>query len=528
MDFDSIIKCFLHISGFSYFKGIQQYYCNPENKTIPLVINTGFMKKITLAFLLITVSYHLTLAQSTYKFYNKQDSIDYYHYDMIMRNGFKISIEDGQLKRELVDSSYQDPKNYIPFDSARALQKKIPKFAYYIRKQSKTHTKADDLKKHERLDTITHLSFYGKDIQRLPLFKLLACKKLKEIELVNTSVKKIPWLLNWKIFGLDKLETIRIYNHAPGKRIKFKKNTNVTELVYRDNPYSPLPQNFHKLKNVEEIDFARNDFKSNAKFHLEKLQHLEHLNLSRNSVDINNLAEDTVYNLKYIVLSFNQLKGVPEGIGMMKDLLDLQFAENDIQSENIHPALGSLNNLEVLSFYKNELDSLPPFIFDLRNLIELDLYFNEIEKLPKEVGNLHNLERLYIAHNRFYSIPETVGDLKSLKEFYIHHNRISYLPESLSKLKNITDFHIHNNYFQGFPDFILNYKQLEDLDVSFNDIHKFPPELVQLDRLKYLWMRGITFEASGKEEAEELQNTLETLQKNGVKISIELDQSINP
>jgi Leucine-rich repeat (LRR) protein len=445
-----------------------------------------------------------------------------------MRNGYKISVENGVIKRELIDSSYQDSENFIDYHSAYALQRKIEKFDYYIRKQSENHTKAIDLKNHPRYDTITHISFEGRDLKRLPLFALLKCKNLKEIELVNTSIKKIPWLLNWSIFGLDSLETIRIYNHAPDKQIKFKKNTNVTELVYRDSPYSPIPKDYHKLKNVEEIDFARNDFRGNNKFHLQKLQHLEHLNLSRNNIELNKLASDTVLNLKYIVLSFNNLSSIPKEIGLLKDLVDLQFAENNIKSDLIHPALGTLKHLEVLSFYKNDLDDLPHFIFNLENLIELDLYFNQIEILPKEIGNLKNLERLYIAHNRFYSVPSTIGELKSLKEFYIHHNRISYLPESLAGLQHITDFHIHHNYFQGFPEFILNYQQLEDLDVSFNEIHKFPPELVELEQLKYLWMRGITFEASGKEEAEQLKNTLETLQQKGVKVSIELDQKINP
>jgi Leucine-rich repeat (LRR) protein len=486
------------------------------------------MKRITILLLVIAGYYQPSIAQKINKFYNKQDSIDYNHYSLIMRNGYKISVEDGVFKRELVDSSYQDPEKFISWDSAYALSKQIPKFEYYIRSQSETHLNADLLKNNDQHDTITHISFEGLDIKSLPVLKLLKCKNLKEIELVNTSIKKIPWLLNWKIFGLDSLETIRIYNHAHGERIKFKKNTNIKELVYRDSPYSPIPKNFHKLKNVKEIDFARNDFRDNTKFHLEKLENLEHLNLSRNNINLQNLAKDSVQNLKYIVLSFNNLTAVPKEIGLLKDLVDLQFAENNIKSDEIHPALGSLKNLEVLSFYKNDLDSLPPFIFNLNNLVELDLYYNQIEKLPVELGNLQNLERLYVAHNRFFSIPESIGNLKSLKEFYIHHNRVSYLPESIADLKHITDFHIHNNYFQGFPEFILNYRKLEDLDISFNQIYKFPPEIVKLENLKYLWMRGITFEASNKEEAEELKNTLETLQQNGVKVSIELEQEISP
>lgn len=485
------------------------------------------MKKLTILTISLIVLSQISYSQKSYKFYNKQDSIDFNHYRMIMTKGYQYTVRNGLLFRELVDSSYQEKENFIDYDSAYTLQKQIPKFEYYIREQSEDYTTGKQLNNTDKYDTITHISFEGRDLKRLPIFKILRCKNLNEIELVNTSVKKIPWLLNWSLFKLDSLETFRIYNHAPNKQLKFSKNTKVSELVYRDSPYSPIPKKFHKLENVKEIDFARNDFRKDAKFHLEKLEQLEHLNLSRNNIDLKNLAEDTVQNLKYIVLSFNNLTTIPKEIGLLKDLVDLQFAENDIKSDLIHPSLGSLTNLEVLSFYKNDLDSLPTFIFNLKKLKELDLYYNEIEIIPEELGNLKNLERLYVAHNRFYSIPESIGELKSLKEFYIHHNRISYLPESIANLKQITDFHIHKNYFQGFPEFILNFKKLQDLDISFNEIHKFPPELVNLNQLKYLWMRGITFEASGEEEAEELKNTLETLQKNGVKISIEMDQTIN-
>lgn len=481
------------------------------------------MKNLVFTIILIVLLCHNSQAQKSYKFYNKQDSVDYHHYSMIMSSGYKFIIEDGELKRELVDSSYQDVDNILSYDSAKYLLRKIKYFEYYTRKQNEDYTKATQLDISNQLDTITHISFEGRDLKKLPVFKLLKCKNLEEIELVNTSVKKIPWLLSWRIFGLDSLETIRIYNHSPDKRIKFKRNTNVKELVYRDNPYSPIPKNFHKLKNVKEIDFARNDFREDADFHLEKLKNLEHLNLSRNNISLSNLAKDTVHHLKFIVLSFNNLTTVPKEIGLLKDLVDLQLAENDIKSELIHPALGSLKNLEVLSFYKNDLNFVPPFIFNLEKLIELDLYYNNIEKLPEELGNLKNLEKFYIAYNRFYSIPESIGELESLKEFYIHHNRISFLPESIANLKQITDFHIHHNYFQGFPEFVLNYEKLEDLDVSFNSISQIPAEIRSLKNLRFLWMRGLVFETNSKSEAEEMQETFTILQERGVKVSIELE-----
>ena len=226
------------------------------------------MKRLAFSILFMLLLSNNSQAQKSYKFYNKQDSIDYHHYSMIMSSGYKITDEDGKLKRELSASSYQDSKNYIDFDSAYSLLKRIPKFEYYTRHQSEDYTKAYQLESTNQYDTITHISFEGRDLNKLPILTILKCKNLKEIELVNTSVEKIPWLLNWRIFGLDSLATIRIYNHAPEKRIKFKRNTKIKELVYRDSPYSPVPKNFHQLKKVKEIDFARNDFPEDVKFKL--------------------------------------------------------------------------------------------------------------------------------------------------------------------------------------------------------------------------------------------------------------------
>jgi Leucine-rich repeat (LRR) protein len=329
--------------------------------------------------------------------------------------------------------------------------------------------------------------------------------------------------LNWKILGLDSLKTIRIYNHARGKTIKLKKNNSIEELVFRDNPYSPIPKNMYKLSSLKEVDFVRNDFPAKSQFHLEKCEKLKRINLSKNNVLIENLANDTVKSLQNLILSFNTIERVPKEIGYFKNLKELQLAENNIKSKYINSAISSLENLTSLSFYKNKLDSLPSSIFQLDSLKELDLYFNEISILPSEIGNLSQLERFYIAHNKFYNIPESIGKLKSLKEFYIHHNRISYLPESISYLENITDFHLQNNYFQGFPDFVLNFKNLEDLDISYNNIESLPLEIIELKKLKLLWMKGITFNASNKEQANEIKETIESLQKRGVKVSIDLD-----
>jgi Leucine-rich repeat (LRR) protein len=254
------------------------------------------------------------------------------------------------------------------------------------------------------------------------------------------------------------------------------------------------------------------------------LKNLKSINLSNNSIHIRNLARDTVQNVQQLILSFNHLEAVPKEIGFFPELKELQLAENKIVSENIDPAIGSLKKLEMLSFYKNNLTEVPAYFFNSPYLIEFDIYYNKVEKIPETLTHATQLERLFLANNRIYQLPENLGNLTHLKELYLHHNRISYLPESLRKLTKLTDFHVQNNYLTSFPSCVLSFKNLQDLDISSNEIHSIPSEITSLTDLKYLWIREITFEAGSKEEAESIKQILEQLQKQGVKVSTELDQ----
>ncbi len=375
----------------------------------------------------------------------------------------------------------------------------------------------------ERKDTITHLSFSEEEANKLPIFQILKCKNLKEIELIGSSFQKLPWLLNWEIFGLDSLKKVSIYNYYHKKPFRFAKNRNITQLVYRDSPYAPLPENYQKMKNLEQIDFVRNDFRFTKNLNLQMLKKLKSIILSNNSILIKNLARDTVESLSKLILSFNQLEAVPKEIGFFPELKELQLAENQIKSKNIDPAIGSLKKLEMLSFYKNNLMEVPDYFFNSPHLIEFDIYYNQVQKIPEKLTQAVKLERLFLANNRIYQIPENIGNLRDLKELYLHHNRISYLPESIKELSKLTDFHVHNNYLKAFPSCVLSFNNLEDLDISFNEIHTIPQEITSLNDLKYLWVRGITFDAASREEAESIKQTLEKLQKQGVKVSFDLE-----
>ncbi len=473
------------------------------------------MKNIFLVLVLIS-SISLHAQKRANKFYSQKDSVTYSKYQAMMNRGIHVEKEG---KSYVFDS---DSTKYLYKDIREKMQE-IETYYYLSYEPNPQYTDIEIVKTSQRKDTIEFISISGTGYHAIPLF-ILKCKNLKAIELINTKIDKIPWLLNWSIFKLDSLQTIKVYNHLSNNPLKFKKNTNLEKLIYRESPYAAAPKKLHRLKNLKDLDLVRNDLRS-LDLNLSKMKKLHELNLSHNRLAIADLARDTVQNLSNLILRHNKLTSVTAEIGYFKSLRELQLAENNISSNALDPAIGSLKNLELISFYKNALDSLPNFLFHLKNLKEFDINYNNVQRIPSEIEELNDLEKLFISYNRIFELPESIGKLSKLQEIYLHHNRISYLPNSFCNLKEITDFHINNNYFNDFPTCILKYKKLEDLDISFNNITKIATELRQLSALKLLWMRGIVFEANNKKEAEEIKETIEALMQSGVKVSMEFDQT---
>jgi len=455
------------------------------------------------------------------KFYSDADSVRYEELQLMINGGREMVIENGKFVIKITDSTLLERD--FNRDSLFKLVKEIRTYRYLTYDPNEDYANQEEFQGSNRKDTIQYISFSGQDLKKLPLFDLLKCKNLRTVELVNTSVEKIPWLLNWSIFKLDSLKTIKVFNHQSANPLKFTKNTHFTKIDYSESPYAPLPKGISKVKKLEKLDLVRNDLHDVSTLKLSKLKNLKELNLSRNNIQINQIARSEIKSLSNLILSYCSLESIPTQIKYFPNLKELQLAENKIKSENIAPEIANLKELEILSFYKNDLTFLPVWIFELNQLEELDLYYNTIEIVPQEIGQLKKLERLYLANNRLYNIPDEIGKLAHLKELYLKHNRISYLPNTLCKLEKITDFHINDNYIQGFPECILAFKQLRDLDISNNEIHSIPSELLDLEKLKLLWMRGITFEASNREEAKSIKNTIEGLQKKGVKVSLDLE-----
>jgi len=108
-------------------------------------------------------------------------------------------------------------------------------------------------------------------------------------------------------------------------------------------------------------------------------------------------------------MSFNQLRTLPDEIGMLKMVTNLNCA-------------------------CNVLESIPPAIGRLRRLKILRLNGNMLKSLPDDIGSCHGLTTIYLNENRVDELPASVGQCISLKELHLDNNMLTSLPLDLAKV----------------------------------------------------------------------------------------------
>ena len=90
--------------------------------------------------------------------------------------------------------------------------------------------------------------------------------------------------------------------------------------------------------------------------------------------------------------------------------------------------LNNLDNIGILYLAGNNLKYIPDSIGMLKNLKYLDLGENNLESIPDSIGMLKNLEYLYLWNNNLKTLPSTIDELKNLKDLKIRYNPIKSFP----------------------------------------------------------------------------------------------------
>ncbi|XP_010127607.1 PREDICTED: leucine-rich repeat and calponin homology domain-containing protein 2, partial [Chlamydotis macqueenii] len=106
--------------------------------------------------------------------------------------------------------------------------------------------------------------------------------------------------------------------------------------------------------------------------------------------------------------------------------------------------------LKVLVVSNNKLVSIPEEIGKLRDLMELDISCNELQVLPQQIGKLQSLRELNIRRNNLHMLPDELGDLPLVKLDF-SCNKITEIPVCYRKLRHLQVIVLDNNPMQIPP-----------------------------------------------------------------------------
>ncbi|HYG01270.1 MAG TPA: leucine-rich repeat domain-containing protein [Chryseosolibacter sp.] len=321
---------------------------------------------------------------------------------------------------------------------------------------------------------ITAVSISGPK-KRLPesLFK---CTNVTMVELVNTSIKRLPR----KLQQLKNLEILEIYHNESGGHLRLRQNKTVKQLVISSKTPEQLPRRYSAFASLEHLDLSQNNlthFPNGAR----KNKRLKELTLKNNRLTLEGKIKYHPH-VEKLSLQYNNIERVPASIANFPNLIRLSLNYNKIT--DVDTAIVQLQKLEALSFYKNNLSRIPTPLYYLSSLKGIDLFYNEIESLDSTLSYWKNLEVLYLNHNKLIFLPQNIDKLSRLDALFLAHNRIDRLPLSIGNLRKLKVLKVSHNYLRTLPPSLLDLSDMEDLDIASNYLSDIDPRYFDFKQFK--------------------------------------------
>ncbi|XP_067419226.1 leucine-rich repeat and calponin homology domain-containing protein 1 isoform X2 [Emydura macquarii macquarii] len=151
--------------------------------------------------------------------------------------------------------------------------------------------------------------------------------------------------------------------------------------------------------------------------------------------------------LETLNLYHNCIKIIPDAIVNLQMLTYLNLSRNQLSSL---PACLCGLPLKVLIASNNKLGSLPEEIGQLKHLMELDVSCNEITAFPQQIGQLKSLRELNIRRNYLKVLPQELVELPLVK-FDFSCNEVLVIPICFRKMVQLQILLLENNPLQSPP-----------------------------------------------------------------------------
>ncbi|NXD38511.1 LRCH3 protein, partial [Copsychus sechellarum] len=182
--------------------------------------------------------------------------------------------------------------------------------------------------------------------------------------------------------------------------------------------------------------------------------------------------------LETLNLYQNCIRFIPEAVLNLQSLTFLNISRNQLSTLPVH--LCSLP-LKVLIASNNKLVSIPEEIGRLRQLTELDVSCNEIQTIPPQIGNLESLRDLNVRRNNLVRLPEELAELPLIRLDF-SCNKITTIPVCYRNLRHLQTIMLENNPLQSPPAQICIKGKIHIFKYLNIEACKIAPDLPDYDR----------------------------------------------
>ncbi|XP_029400228.1 leucine-rich repeat and calponin homology domain-containing protein 3 isoform X6 [Mus pahari] len=169
--------------------------------------------------------------------------------------------------------------------------------------------------------------------------------------------------------------------------------------------------------------------------------------LSRNRLSEIPMEACHFVSLESLNLYQNCIRYIPEAVLNLQALTFLNISRNQLSTLPVH--LCNLP-LKVLIASNNKLVSLPEEIGHLRHLTELDVSCNEIQTVPSQIGNLEALRDFNVRRNHLVRLPEELAEVPLIRLDF-SCNKITVIPVCYRNLRHLQVITLDNNPLQSPP-----------------------------------------------------------------------------
>ncbi|NOR86863.1 MAG: hypothetical protein GQ527_04580 [Bacteroidales bacterium] len=212
-------------------------------------------------------------------------------------------------------------------------------------------------------------------------------------------------------------------------------------------------------------------------------------NLKRLSIKANMITEipdeiGALSHLEYFEARDNEIASISPEIAKLQKLNTFKLYHNKLDSLPLE--LLQLSSLENFDISRNPLsDEALLLVFRMTQLKNLSISKLQLKKLPPEIGQLVNLDFLSIFCNQIDSLPESFKNLQKLEVFNGGNNPEIIVGKSFSELKNLRRMYWVNNRWDSLPIGLEGMNWLQDTYLNGNN---FTEE--EIARVKKIFVKG--------------------------------------